>query len=69
MCLSPELYEWEENDVKWLWNTLTSDGEMFSLMFVEIIEFCEELDFNYECPNIATLMDDINWGEVCDVEV
>ena len=38
-------------------------------MFVGMIEFCEEFDFNDECLDLATLVDDITWEDVCNVEV
>ena len=28
-----------------------------------------ELDFNDECPNLATLVDDITWEDMCNMEV
>jgi hypothetical protein len=70
-CLGPGLYGWEADDefVEWLQANPTSEDEDNSSMFVGMIEFCKELDFNDECPDLATLVDDITWEDVCNVEV
>ena len=70
-CLGPELYRWEADDefVEWLRANPTSEGEVESTIFVGMIDFCEELDFNDECPDLATLVDNITWEDVYNVEV
>lgn len=34
-----------------------------------MIDFCEELDFDNECPDFATLVDNITWEDVYNLEV
>lgn len=69
--MGPGLYGWEADDefVEWLRTNPTSEDEEESSMFIGMIDFCIELDFNDECSNLATLVDDITWEDVCNVEV
>ena len=65
------MYGWEADDefVEWLQANPTLEGEDNLSMFVRMIEFCQELDFNDECPDLATLVNDITWEDMCNVEV
>lgn len=69
--MGPGLYEWEANEkfVEWLRANPTSEGEVESSIFVAMIYFSEKLDFHDKCLNFVTILDNITWKDVYNVEM